>query len=561
MKRKEHNSNWKRVFTFVIAVTLIFAISINALAETIYYIVKPGDSLSKIATSHKVDVDALAAANGIKDKNTIYPGQKLIISETPPEEGVKTDMDDGVKEQEQPGELDEYVLEDSEEAPDISITMLDSSVSDILSAIAINLDEYIFYIGKDENVTFIVDQVKPKKALELFIKAVQPSGQRLSYIKDGNILIVGPLDLLRNNFFNQITLTKFKLKYIPAEVLSAQISALGINTSSIYLDTAVNYLFVQGTPYELAKVAELISVLDKKEYFPEDSGPGVIDTKIVLKQYDLKYISAEMLKSIVSGLQIKIDMVTVAHNEKSIWINGDSKAIADFEEVKNKMDIAKNAPAAGNAAQESEYRLYQYNFSYIIYDDIADILDALLPEITIMPLKLYPRVVLLYGKPENFKSFLSLVDGLDQRYLADKTKFFFHQLQNITADYAAERLQSLGLNNVSVNVLSVSKFGRDLLVICPEYMHEDVKNILWSLDTKGTVIRVPVDYSDVIDGQSKLEKRRDLLVTLTGLFKEQFHISGNVSRGDSYHYIMYVEGTPEEIQLVSDMIQKIDNPA
>ena len=567
---KKGKTHIKHVFIFLITVTLIMAMTIQVFADAVYYIVKPGDSLTKIAKSYNVEVDTLVKINGLKDKNFIFPGQKLLISETSLEEDGKNDSEEEKKEQVEEqvklepvkektsDDLSEYLLKDEDDAPEISITMLNASVSDILSMIAINLNEYIFYVGQEDTVTFILDNVKPRKALELFLNAVQPSGQKLSYIRDGDILIVGPADLLQNNFFNEITLTDFKLNYIPADVLSSQISALGFNFNNIYLDTASNHLFVQGTPQELAKVAELISILDKKEYFPDEL---TAETKVILKQYDLKYITADMLSNIVSGLQIEIDMITVPHNPKSIWINGDSKAVTDFLEVKNKMDIAKNAPPEGGIGAQPEYELYQYNFTHIVYDDISEILSTLLPEITIMPYKLYPRVVLVYGKKDSFKSFLDLVDGLDQLYLADKMKYFFHTLYNVTADYAAERIDSLGLDNVTVNVLNVSQFGKDLLVVCPDFMHEDVKELLWGLDVKGTVIRVPVDYSSVIDGQAKLEKRRDLLVVLTGLYKEQFYISGNVSRGDGFHFVMYIEGTPEEIQLVSDMIAKMDSPA
>lgn len=43
------------------------------------YVVKPGDNLSKIAGGDQKLIDAIVAANGIKDPNKIYPGQKLTI--------------------------------------------------------------------------------------------------------------------------------------------------------------------------------------------------------------------------------------------------------------------------------------------------------------------------------------------------------------------------------------------------------------------------------------------------------------------------------------------------
>ncbi|NLE26472.1 MAG: hypothetical protein GX625_14230 [Clostridiaceae bacterium] len=72
-------------------------------------------------------------------------------------------------------------------------------------------------------------------------------------------------------------------------------------------------------------------------------------------------------------------------------------------------------------------------------------------------------------------------------------------------------------------------------------------------------IKVPVDYSDVAGGSSKLKKRRDLLVDLTGIPSTSFTISDNVSRDDEYLYIMYLEDTQENIKKVKDYVTYIDS--
>ncbi len=43
------------------------------------YIVKPGDTLSKIANAFETTVDEIIALNGIADPNKIEVGQRLII--------------------------------------------------------------------------------------------------------------------------------------------------------------------------------------------------------------------------------------------------------------------------------------------------------------------------------------------------------------------------------------------------------------------------------------------------------------------------------------------------
>ena len=112
-------------------------------------------------------MDALAAANGIKDKNIIFPGQKLLISESPPEKGVKTELseEEGKDDQETTTYefLSEYLLSEEDDSPEISIAMLNASVRDILSSIALYVNEYIFYIGQDDTATFVVENVKPRK--------------------------------------------------------------------------------------------------------------------------------------------------------------------------------------------------------------------------------------------------------------------------------------------------------------------------------------------------------------------------------------------------------------
>lgn len=44
-----------------------------------HYVVKPGDTLTKIASAYSTTVDKIAKDNGIKDKNKIYVGQILIV--------------------------------------------------------------------------------------------------------------------------------------------------------------------------------------------------------------------------------------------------------------------------------------------------------------------------------------------------------------------------------------------------------------------------------------------------------------------------------------------------
>lgn len=74
MKRRFVVSTLCAVLILCAAITAAFA------DDMVEYVVKPGDTLSKIARAHATTVNAIAAANGISNRiNIIFPGELLII--------------------------------------------------------------------------------------------------------------------------------------------------------------------------------------------------------------------------------------------------------------------------------------------------------------------------------------------------------------------------------------------------------------------------------------------------------------------------------------------------
>lgn len=60
-----------------------------ALGSFIYY-VEPGDTLSLIARKFNTTVDIILKFNRIPNPNLIYPGQAILIAESPPEAIIYT---------------------------------------------------------------------------------------------------------------------------------------------------------------------------------------------------------------------------------------------------------------------------------------------------------------------------------------------------------------------------------------------------------------------------------------------------------------------------------------
>ena len=48
-------------------------------ADTVVYVVKPGDTLRSIAAAHGTTISAIVSANKMANPDVIYPGQRLMI--------------------------------------------------------------------------------------------------------------------------------------------------------------------------------------------------------------------------------------------------------------------------------------------------------------------------------------------------------------------------------------------------------------------------------------------------------------------------------------------------
>ncbi|MBC8171723.1 MAG: LysM peptidoglycan-binding domain-containing protein, partial [Anaerolineae bacterium] len=63
----------------ILAFGLTASVELSTAQNQVTYIVKPGDTLFKIALNYQVTVSAIVAANNIPNPNLIYVGQQLII--------------------------------------------------------------------------------------------------------------------------------------------------------------------------------------------------------------------------------------------------------------------------------------------------------------------------------------------------------------------------------------------------------------------------------------------------------------------------------------------------
>ncbi|MBN2283223.1 MAG: peptidoglycan DD-metalloendopeptidase family protein [Deltaproteobacteria bacterium] len=69
----------KHIFILAVALLILFAASCSVRPRGVYHTVQPEETLWRIAQAYNCDVDELARANNLKDKNRIEAGQVIFV--------------------------------------------------------------------------------------------------------------------------------------------------------------------------------------------------------------------------------------------------------------------------------------------------------------------------------------------------------------------------------------------------------------------------------------------------------------------------------------------------
>jgi type IV pilus assembly protein PilQ len=158
--------------------------------------------------------------------------------------------------------------------PQISIDVKSADLRDVLSALAIKMDiNVVMMDSKAQPVTFQAKNIPCGKALDLIIRS-----KGLSYVKEGNIVIVGTQDMLPKDVFEQTILTRFETYYIAAAKLKGLIEQLSIpDVKVLTVDTNPHAIWVQGTAKSLQKVRELVYAVDIEENAENTEKPEALN--------------------------------------------------------------------------------------------------------------------------------------------------------------------------------------------------------------------------------------------------------------------------------------------
>lgn len=573
-----YNSSTKKLKAVLVAILAIVLLVNAVLPMTVmgssredtgdyqYYVIKSGDTLTRIAKTHGVTVSDIMTANNLSDADRIISGKVIKIP------------------------LTEESSASTWSSSRLSLNLVDANVKDALSAIARNAGYTIIFVG-DATTTLTVnlEQMSALKAIDYVTRLAG-----LSYLKDGNTLMVGTTAELNEKFVDKVVMTKFTLKYITVGVLQTQASALGLsNVQYVSTETDDSTVFVSACPKELAKIQELIRLIDVSSNI--NAGAALVAANF--KEINLNYITAEEFSSLLSSLGLDPGIV-VASRPYTLYTFVTGSALADIKTIKAVIDkpltganlgasksdqvvepsttpstgepatpgTSTGTPGTSTGTAETKI-LREVELEYIDRTMAVGIIDSFPYEVTVYGPEKMTKKLWLMGTESEVNKAESKIKEFDTESYADSMKlentFFVYDLQNCTAQEMLDRLANINLENVTFKTNAYPTISKALIVYCDYAKQEQVKSLLDAMDTASTeeVLNraVEVTASEAV--------ARNRIAGLMSVHPEiptmdQFtFVTADSKTGSGSACTTYVKATPEMADYIKGLLTELDSAA
>lgn len=570
-----YNSSTKKLKAVLVAVLAIVLLVNAVLPMTVmgsskknsgdyqYYVIKSGDTLTRIAKTHGVTVSDIMTANNLSDADRIISGKVIKIP------------------------LTEESSASTWSSSRLSLNLVDANVKDALSAIARNAGYTIIFVG-DATTTLTVnlEQMSALKAIDYVTRLAG-----LSYLKDGNTLMVGTTAELNEKFIDKVVMTKFTLKYITVGVLQTQASALGLsNVQYVSTEADDSTVFVSASPKELAKIQELIKLIDVSSNI--NAGAALVAANF--KEINLEHITAEEFSSLLSSLGLDPGIV-VASRPYTLYTFVTGSALADINTIKAVIDKpltganlgasksdqvvepsttpsggtdvpSTGTPGTSTGSEEAKI-LREIELVYIDRTMAVGIIDSFPYEVTVYGPEKMTKKLWLMGTESEVNKAEGKIKEFDTESYADSMKlentFFVYDLQNCTAQEMLDRLANIKLENVTFKTNAYPTISKALIVYCDFAKQEQVKSLLDAMDTASTeeVLNRAVEVT------ANEAVARNRIAGLMSVHPEiptmdQFtFITADSKTGSGSACTTYVKATPEMADYIKGLLTELDSAA
>lgn len=526
------------------------------------YIVKQGDTLSSIAAAHGVTVSDIVTTNGISASAELYVGQRLDIP------GAVAVEDDSTT----------YYGTSST----ISIHFKDADLIGALETVLAHTGYTMIFKGATTVIPELsLDNVTPLTAIDYILRMVD-----MTYIKHDDIIYVGTASVLNSSFVDKEALTKFSLKYISTDTLTSQLSTLGVSVKLVKVDINLREFWISGTPMQLAKVNQLIKTLDNKK----NTTIGSAKISSSLNAIELKYITASEFSSLLGSLGLHTGIVMASH-PMTLYVYASGDAYQDIINVKKLVDFqdenaeTEKAPtgedATGDNTQDTtkpndstqsgttedvvitdgETTLRKIELNYLTKENVEEIVSTFGYEVDVLGLDLYEKRVWLKGSSDEVDAAAERINENDTADNDATRMFFTYDLQNIVASELQSKIAFVDLDGVEFYFGSYPEHTKSIMVYCNKNQETEIKDIIKSLDNNLNDMYYPVATITDPDEYAVYDAKKELVVKLLNnedITVDSFFISANLDASeDGVKYVVYVYESPENIDLITNMWNKI----
>lgn len=575
----------KAILVAVLAVVLIanamlpitvMGSSNDTSTDTQYYVVKAGDTLQSIARVYNVTANDIMVANKLSNSDRIYTGRVIKIPVSSATEN------------------------NSWYSTRLTVNLVDADVRDALTAVARNAGYTIIFDGQPtQKINVTLENVSPLKAVDYITRLAD-----LSYLKDGNTLMVGTATDLNSTFVDKVVMTKFTLDYITVEALQSQANTLGLeNVQYVSTEQDDSTVYISAYPKELAKIKELIDILDVSSNIM--AGATLVSSNFT--SLDFEYIDASEFSGLIANLGMDPGIV-LASRPYTLYTFVTGAALADIKAIKSIVDrpltgmnasgskdevieaptTVAEAPTTANSGnngnsdatsspapspapvpstpttEEETKILREIALEYIDRAAAVEILNSFPYEVTIYGPEKMTKKIWLMGTESEVNKAEGKIKEFDTESYADSMKlenqFFIYDLQNCTAQEMLDRLTNIELDGVTFKTNAYPNVSKALIVYCDYSKQDQIKSLLAALDTATTAemeYRAVEKTTSETIGRSRIEALRVTHPEIPATAEFQF-VTVTSKSGDATTCTTYVKATPEMTDYIKALLAEMD---
>ncbi|MBQ3076579.1 MAG: hypothetical protein IJC43_01850 [Clostridia bacterium] len=229
----------------------------------------------------------------------------------------------------------------------LSLDYRNVDIRELIARIGKVEGRHVLYFGEPLRVTVYANVVTPMKALELTLAAADSD---LTYLLDGDVIVVGPKNLVTNTFLYTEVVVQKRLHHLQAEELAALAEVQGIEYAYITPpEQEGGTTAISATPRHLAHLLLLVEALDLEQNFLTVDGRS----ELILEPLTLQYISGRQFLSLADKFGVRAGVVADYSDEHLVYLTGPETTITALRRTAAAFDIPAHADigARGSSIQ------------------------------------------------------------------------------------------------------------------------------------------------------------------------------------------------------------------